>query len=202
MGLVKCPDCGKMVSERVSSCPECGCPSEYFNTEIVNEQQVVNDDSKVEDEIFAEFKFLGRTIIYFKSEEIFVNMMKLHNDMAANVERELKKQYKTAKNIDTVLNEVLPFANSTIRKLVKENLSVLYKAGINMSEDQFVRRHKIDYISYLQPMCDEYDKLMEVAGNIHRAREIERNSRSRWQGGGFGLKGAIKGAMTDRKSVV
>lgn len=26
MALVRCPECGNQVSERASSCPECGCP--------------------------------------------------------------------------------------------------------------------------------------------------------------------------------
>lgn len=29
MPLVKCPDCGKMVSSRANLCPNCGCPSNY-----------------------------------------------------------------------------------------------------------------------------------------------------------------------------
>ena len=31
MGLIKCPDCGKKVSDRLDSCPKCGCP---FTDEI------------------------------------------------------------------------------------------------------------------------------------------------------------------------
>lgn len=36
MALVKCPDCGKLVSSRALACPECGCPAEYFeeNTQL------------------------------------------------------------------------------------------------------------------------------------------------------------------------
>ncbi len=30
MGLVKCPDCGNMVSERAAACPTCGCPADAF----------------------------------------------------------------------------------------------------------------------------------------------------------------------------
>ena len=30
MGLVKCPDCGKEVSDRADACPNCGCPGKYF----------------------------------------------------------------------------------------------------------------------------------------------------------------------------
>lgn len=28
MGLVQCPDCGNMVSDRAAACPSCGCPAE------------------------------------------------------------------------------------------------------------------------------------------------------------------------------
>ena len=31
MGLIKCPDCGAMISEHAVACPTCGCPAEYFN---------------------------------------------------------------------------------------------------------------------------------------------------------------------------
>mgnify|MGYP003303085262 FL=1 len=27
MGLIKCPDCNKMFSDRIDACPECGCPT-------------------------------------------------------------------------------------------------------------------------------------------------------------------------------
>ncbi len=28
MGLIQCPDCGNMVSDRAAACPSCGCPAE------------------------------------------------------------------------------------------------------------------------------------------------------------------------------
>ena len=39
MGLIKCPDCGNMVSERAEMCPSCGCPASVFKpdfTELVS----------------------------------------------------------------------------------------------------------------------------------------------------------------------
>ena len=35
MGLVKCPDCEKMVSERVEACLFCGCPSIFLKKSII-----------------------------------------------------------------------------------------------------------------------------------------------------------------------
>lgn len=57
MALVKCPDCGKMVSPRAEKCPECGCPAKYFNMpyekpiealskdKIPEKQVITNDES-------------------------------------------------------------------------------------------------------------------------------------------------------------
>ena len=39
MGLVKCPDCKKMVSERVEVCPFCGCPKEFFEKEEIEKTE-------------------------------------------------------------------------------------------------------------------------------------------------------------------
>ena len=32
MGLIKCPDCGNMVSDRAAACPSCGCPADAFGS--------------------------------------------------------------------------------------------------------------------------------------------------------------------------
>lgn len=33
MALIKCPECGKEVSDRAKSCPGCGCPIDKFQNE-------------------------------------------------------------------------------------------------------------------------------------------------------------------------
>jgi len=33
MSLIKCPECGKQVSDKAEACPRCGLPSKYFVTE-------------------------------------------------------------------------------------------------------------------------------------------------------------------------
>ena len=43
MGLVKCPDCGKVISDRVEGCPNCGCPREFF--ELDSNQQISSSNA-------------------------------------------------------------------------------------------------------------------------------------------------------------
>lgn len=34
MALIKCPECGRQVSDKASSCPQCGCPIASHQTSI------------------------------------------------------------------------------------------------------------------------------------------------------------------------
>lgn len=40
MGLLKCPDCGKKVSDRLEACPKCGCPfDEEMKTQLLDKEE-------------------------------------------------------------------------------------------------------------------------------------------------------------------
>lgn len=36
MALIKCPECGKEISDKASACPNCGCPSSEFKEKEAN----------------------------------------------------------------------------------------------------------------------------------------------------------------------
>ena len=49
MALIKCPECGKEISDKASSCPNCGCPIEVQKTEVANnisEQPITGQSPK------------------------------------------------------------------------------------------------------------------------------------------------------------
>jgi hypothetical protein len=212
MALVKCPDCEKMVSSRVDKCPFCGCPASFFEKvetqkENNHEEPKKEEPKKIEkvesvdpikvseDEILAQFTILGETITYPKWAKRYISFAKLHNTIAGRGMRELKQRYKDAKDIDKVLDEVVPLAVRTIDAVAKENVEILYKSNIYISENEFKRKYNIDLQVYITDMIDAYDAIINDANKIQQEREYERSGRSRWQGGGFGIKGAIKGAV-------
>jgi hypothetical protein len=41
MALIKCPECGKEISDKAPSCPNCGCPADIIKEEI--EQQKIEE---------------------------------------------------------------------------------------------------------------------------------------------------------------
>lgn len=51
MALIKCPECGKEISDRAASCPNCGCPASEFKKTSVPEDTRSELD-RIADEIF------------------------------------------------------------------------------------------------------------------------------------------------------
>lgn len=47
MALVKCPDCGAMVSSRAVQCPRCGCPQSAFVESTPITHSVATDDTPI-----------------------------------------------------------------------------------------------------------------------------------------------------------
>ncbi len=206
MALRKCPDCGKMVSDRAKACPECGCPSEFFEVENQSEsvqieevtvegsQQAVTESAEIE--YLDSFNILGVEFSYPLNAEQYISSVRSHNSEAIISERKFEKMYIDVKEMDKVWDEVIPAAQYVIDRVVKENVGILYNADIYLSEEEFVRKYKIDIFLHIDGISDEYDRIIAAANNLRDARKYERANRSHWQGGGFGVKGAIKGAIT------
>lgn len=48
MAMIKCPECGKKISDKAGKCPKCGCPiNEKEN--IADEGIIFNDEKQSED---------------------------------------------------------------------------------------------------------------------------------------------------------
>ena len=47
MALVKCPDCGAMVSSRAAQCPRCGCPQSAFVESTPITHSAATDDTPI-----------------------------------------------------------------------------------------------------------------------------------------------------------
>lgn len=50
MALIKCPECGRQISDKAASCPNCGCPIANYPTSI--KVRCLSDDRKVKYMIF------------------------------------------------------------------------------------------------------------------------------------------------------
>lgn len=45
MALIKCPECGSSISSNATSCPNCGCPSKFFNNDSSPNSNIAQSES-------------------------------------------------------------------------------------------------------------------------------------------------------------
>ncbi len=209
MALLKCPDCGKMVSPRVENCPFCGCPSKFFAQEGEN----ISENSKEEERIDKEkpeevpeeeeeetveniyFSLGKKRIFYDVRTADFAAMFGDYRKLADGVLEEALQRYNSEDSFESALNSVRNYAEAIIDSTVTASVKFLYDHHAIMTNSEFIGRYEIDYDYYTRDAEQAYRSVMDEKREMQAYRVAEKASRGRWQGGGFGLKGAIKGAV-------
>ena len=210
MALLKCPDCGKMVSERATSCPECGCPREYFEaqdeekkvekkkSEKTEKESAQKTKPKKEEEI--SFKIAGFTLFYPKGSEAYATLFGYYLHAADLAYEEMCKRYDNANGIGKALETIPDKAVELIYGVIDQGTKFLYQNGVNITPEQFMEKYKykyhMDYSRFYDVTLEKYSEILDMKRELEAYRSAEKASRGRWQGGGFGVKGAIKGAVT------
>lgn len=214
MPLIKCPDCEKMISDRVESCPFCGCPSSFFlpekkepsipnNSESMKQKDVdslKNDTSMIKPEETIDFRIGSYILKYPKGSEKYAAFFGGYLQLADIAYEEMLKLYREADSIVLALRNLPNKAEQMIFNIINEGTKFLYSQGINITPEQFMakyaRKYVMDYESYYDVIVEEYSEIIEKKKELEVYREAKKASRGRWQGGGFGVQGAIKGAIT------
>ena len=63
MALIKCPECGKSISDKAEKCPHCGIPAEYFPK---NGQNVENNSESID------YEKLPNILISFDNDYVWL----------------------------------------------------------------------------------------------------------------------------------
>ncbi len=103
-------------------------------------------------------------------------------------------------NIEDIHNEFLATALNHIGQIINEAISDLVNHhGINDIDDkEFIDDYLSNHSTILEDFSeidDEYLKITLTSQQIDEYRTSRRENRGRWEGSGFGLSGAISGAM-------
>lgn len=201
MPLTTCPDCLKQVSDRIETCPFCGCPAKYFSSltenavlsiPIVENIKSIAEEKKKN---YITFVFGTAQVQYPKNTE---NIAKLYGKYVSYADKYHKKYYElyaSAGSIYSVLTDLSKNVINDIKLIVDEACKDLYSFGIKITSSDFIEEYEINFQHEIVSLYDLYDDIKQEKKEILYKREVEKASRGRWQGGGFGMKGAIKGAV-------
>lgn len=147
-----------------------------------------------------ELSLYGVKIPISKELELFTNLRNIFIDKSLKNRNIFIKKYYGYKSIEEALTEVPKLAVILIDDTVEEAINYLVSNKImDCSKDLFWDRYAenyFDYTEYYLKVLNAYQSIILKENQIKEVRDIKKSCRSRWEGGGFGLKGAIKGAIT------
>ena len=113
---------------------------------------------------------------------------------------EMDKVIENSSGIQELIEGYIKISTKFILNSIDMNIKNLYQLGINdVDRDIFIDKYCNKYFNYniyLTDLEEEYIKIRQTSNELKQYREMKKNSRAKWQGGGFGVKGAIKGAAT------
>ncbi len=212
MGLVKCPDCEKMVSERVSACPNCGCPAEFFtngnslnNNKGENKTTTNNINNTIagssNDKYKIVFCFSDKQHIQYdiRDKELAKYCGSLYRE-AMDSRFRFEQLYRNSYNMDIAIKKLGDEAGVIIGKIMDKCVRFLFVNNINYTPIAFFEKYsktkKLAYYDFIDDVLNQYAEIYDEKKQLADYRNSVIAGRSRWMGGGFGLKGAIKGAIT------
>ena len=111
------------------------------------------------------------------------NSYKTLENLICNIDDDVDRVFEFALNYYTQKWHKKGYLDITINLFWTNEVSKQFKGGSLLQQE-------IDYIDA------EYDSIMDEICEGKEARAHRKNARGRWIGGGFGMKGAIKGAAT------
>lgn len=223
MASVFCPFCGKELVEEALFCMYCGkkVPTRRQNekTAFPVEEQAQSMDStnkkpivppisnELEPTVPQKAISCSKHIVKLGNHEVvFDEATMAYNEIRtlfANYGTEAKATFEEAydKNVscfDDLYEKALPEAMEATVHAIHFAVETLSKLGVKIDEKEFLgyAKNGIKSARYFQKYIDIENELVQVAEDLHNYRQSNRNKAPsvQWQGGGFGLKGALKGA--------
>ena len=146
------------------------------------------------------YTLFGKNIVFDDAAERAYAIKVNYEFVELRLSQEFQRWYKKQNTIQNVLSNFVSFVNTAYSELfVSGQFEKLQECGIyDMTADMYARR----CLSFagaqgaLDTIESQYDAITEQQHAEKEYRDARKAARGRWQGGGFGLSGALKGAAT------
>lgn len=205
-----CPFCGSQLFENAKFCSQCGkaIPKKiYEETAQETKQQsevgeqvtepklepVMRKDNTLHTIKIGKYSFQlpESVIVYNKIRSQFV-------DYAIQSQKVFETLYAQEVNsFETLYDKALPAVVVSAANAIRFTISELDKYGLSITPEEFLRlaQGNLYLGDVLQEYVDTAKRLEEFVEQLKSYRAKNRSQGIQWQGGGFGLSGAIGGAV-------
>ncbi len=198
-----CPECGARLPEGFKFCGQCGTQISAF--EIEQEAARQHDTApvpNVEQPQTAPKHVIKIDKYQLRVEETVIAYNELRTKFVNYAEHcaSAFEAYYTdhVKDFEGLYDKALPKAFEHAASAIVFATSTLQDYGLpTLKEEDFLlyAEDSIHLDRDLREYADISDAILELTEQLSSYRAAQRSQSSRWQGGGFGLKGAISGAL-------
>lgn len=143
------------------------------------------------------FEFYDYKIEFTDEFEEYNDLRNIFEVRADGIKIGVSAAYAEARTIEEVLEKIPMLVSEAQGSAIDLCIEILYKQGIQISIRDFIEEYyeHFSYDQYVEPILEKYSDILADRAVLQRYRMLQQNNRSRWEGGGFGLSGAIKGAI-------
>lgn len=150
--------------------------------------------------IRMDFQLLGETIALDPNRENYNAYRTMFQEKAKNAVSSFRNLYKSNTSLEMVIKNSPKQMTQCLQPAISLCVQILIDRGVlSVDEERFINL----YPDILDPINEAYTKIQDQYAEIVLTEEekdayrtARRQNRSKWQGGGFGIDGAIKGAAT------
>lgn len=191
MALIKCTECGKEFSDRAAACPNCGCPTDIILEDIEKEKSIQQKKIVASYDI-GDYKFEIDSKMDYR-----IRLISDFCQKRDQIKTLAGKMYDEFGNIDNVIEQMPQSFSIILEGAINAAVDLLIKNKIMECDvNYFISNYgeELDAASLMEPIIVEYLKILKLDTEIKEYHDYIRNvHRNAWSGGGFGIKGAVKG---------
>lgn len=132
--------------------------------------------------------------------ELYNTIRSAYVNMAIGASEDIALLYRQNKEMTVFWEQYTRYIAGVMKEAIENSCAVLFDAEIyHVTPDAFLKKYHKDYMDILPllaPVKDQLDRISELSDAMELQRKNSFSGGGRWIGGGFGVKGAIKGAVT------
>lgn len=147
-----------------------------------------------------EFKMGNLNITFTDEFQKYNELKKTFEDIAFDASEKFKSLYKSnCSNIDEVHNNGLNLGYSCISESIDNAIAILISNDLmHIDKNNFIDKYYAKYLTWEETFEEvdfKYAKIVLSDEEEKQYRSERKDCRGRWQGGGFGISGALTGGM-------
>lgn len=201
-----CSNCGNPVADNANFCMYCGTKLAKISAVVLapTNQEILMDTNECKAMALEpiSFSIQGNTLSFDSCIAEYTNLRKnfLSNFFNHCTEAIKKIKAQQVSNLDDYLDIYCTYGLGVIDWLYDEALHLLLGHNIyDIAKNQIINEYNPEESEFLDAYAefeDKYASIVASAQELENYRELRKASRGRWIGGGFGVSGAVKGAIT------